>query len=123
MDLRRELEAAIRTESGASAFVVSGIGSLADATLRFAGADSETLVQGAFEILSLAGTITQDGAHMHMAIADSCGRVLGGHVCYGNIVRTTAEALLAQVDDWNLSREFDVDTGFKELVVRRRRER
>jgi predicted DNA-binding protein with PD1-like motif len=114
-DLRRSLE-----EVGlGSAFVVSGIGSLIDVQLRFAGAEHATSLAGDFEIISLAGALTPDGAHLHMAVADAAGRVLGGHLVYGNVVRTTAEILLAATPDWNLSREFDAATGYAELVVRR----
>jgi predicted DNA-binding protein with PD1-like motif len=101
-----------------SAFVICGIGSLSDAKLRLAGAESETLVQGDVEILSISGTITPDGAHLHMAVANATGQVIGGHVCYGNTVRTTAEVLLAELQEWRLAREHDPGTGFKELMVR-----
>jgi uncharacterized protein len=116
-DLRRSLEDAARQDGHASAFVVSGIGSLSGATLRFAGADEESRLAGMFEIVSLSGTISADGAHLHMTIADADGRVVGGHVCYGNEIRTTAEVLLARLEDWRLSRAFDVETGYQELVV------
>ena len=117
-DLRRSLEAAVCASGETSAFVVSGIGSLSNARLRFAGAESETSLAGMFEIVSLSGTLTQNGAHLHMAIADEHGHVGGGHVCYGNIVRTTAEVLLAQLTEWTLAREQDTNTGFNELVIR-----
>jgi predicted DNA-binding protein with PD1-like motif len=90
-DLRQSLEASASANGATSAFVVAGIGSLSNARLRFAGAESETSLAGMFEILCLSGTLTQSGAHLHMAIADEQGRVVGGHVCYGNAVRTTAE--------------------------------
>lgn len=114
-DLRRSLEAV----GMAHGFVVSGIGSLTDVQLRFAGAAQATLLAGDFEILSIAGALTADGAHLHMAVSDSAGRVYGGHVTYGNVVRTTAEILLAATPGWQLSREFDAATGYAELVVRR----
>ena len=82
-----------------------------------AGDDSETRLTGLFEIVCLSGTITPDGAHLHMAISDSSGRVVGGHVCYGNAIRTTAEVLWASLTDWKLTREPDATTGFRELVV------
>lgn len=66
----------------------------------------------------MSGTLTRDGAHLHMAVADEQGRVLGGHVCYGNTVRTTAEVLLAGLSEWSLTREHDTGTGYRELVVR-----
>jgi len=121
-DLRSSLEAA-SAASGMSAFVVSGIGSLLDAKLRFAGAEAQTLVPGEVEILNLSGTLTPDGAHLHMAVSDMNGRVVGGHVCHGNIVRTTAEVLLVHLSEWSLARELDPSTGYKELVVRENNKR
>lgn len=118
VDLRQSLEAALSADGETSAFVVSGIGSLSKAQLRFAGEVSETSLTGMFEILCLSGTLTPDGAHLHMAIADRHGRVVGGHVCRGNTVRTTAEVLLACPQEWMLTRELDANTGFKELIVR-----
>ena len=119
-DLRSALEAAADAAGGISAFVVCGIGSLSDARMRFAGALSETLVRGEVEIVSLSGTLTPDGAHLHMTVAGADGGVVGGHVCCGNIVRTTAEVLLVPLAEWSLAREHDPNTGYKELVVRSR---
>ena len=92
-DLRRALEAQAPALGG-SAMVVAGIGSLTDARLRFAGAESLVTLPGLFEIISLSGTLSRDGAHLHMSVAGADGRVFGGHVPYGNTVRTTAEVLL-----------------------------
>ena len=119
VDLRRALEEAAAKETTGSAFVVAGIGSLVEARLRFAGEAAESTVAGPLEILSISGTLSTSGAHLHMAVADAAGRVHGGHVGYGNAVRTTAEILLALLPDWSLSREPDAATGFNELVVRR----
>ena len=116
-DLRRTLEDIARREGGSSSFVVAGIGSLGGATLRLAGQDTPTVLAGDVEILCLSGTIGPDGAHLHMAVADAGGRVWGGHVCHGNVVRTTAEVLLAPLPDWTLGRAPDPGTGFAELVV------
>jgi predicted DNA-binding protein with PD1-like motif len=118
-DLRKSLEALVPATLAGGVFVISGIGSLGDARLRFANADGEVTLEGPFEILMLAGTVTPDGAHLHMAVADPFGRVHGGHVAYGNIVRTTAEVLLSRVPGWQLTRELDPETGFKELRVQR----
>jgi predicted DNA-binding protein with PD1-like motif len=117
-DLRRALEALCTGSSPVSAFVVAGIGSLTNPRIRYAGVDAETVLEGAFEILSLCGTLTADGTHLHMALSDGQGRVVGGHVCYGNEIRTTAEILLALTTGWRLSREFDASTGYRELSVR-----
>jgi predicted DNA-binding protein with PD1-like motif len=120
-DLRASLEDAVSSRSYAAAFVVSGIGSLRDARLRLAGAREPELIRGDLEILTLAGTVASNGSHLHMSVADSGGRVMGGHVAHGCTVRTTAEVLLLLLPDWSLAREPDPATGFAELVVRRRR--
>ncbi|XHS80502.1 PPC domain-containing DNA-binding protein [Burkholderiaceae bacterium UC74_6] len=117
VDLRGGLAAALAEAGGGScsAFVLSGIGSLSRVALRLAGANETLQLDGELEILSLAGTLGPDGAHLHMSIADASGRVLGGHVGPGCIVRTTAEVLLAVLDDWELRRTPDPATGFLEL--------
>jgi predicted DNA-binding protein with PD1-like motif len=118
-DLRAALEA--RLAGHAAAFVLQGIGSLSVAQLRLAGAEQATELRGDLEILTLAGSLAPDGAHLHMSISDAQGRVLGGHVAAGCIVRTTAEILLAMLPDHEFSREPDLaGSGFRELVVRAR---
>lgn len=115
-DLRGALEDAAASRAGG--FVLSGIGSLAGCRLRVAGDPTETVFDGPFEIVSLAGTLTPDGAHLHASVADAQGRVIGGHLTYGNTVRTTAEVLLAFVEGWSMGRTPDPRTGHAELVVR-----
>jgi predicted DNA-binding protein with PD1-like motif len=116
-DLRAALEAALGSHT--AAFVLQGIGSLSVAQLRYAGIDQPTALRGDLEILTLAGSLAPDGAHLHMSVADAQGHVVGGHVAPGCIVRTTAEILLAILPDHAFSRETDIDgSGFRELVVR-----
>jgi len=116
-DLRAAIEAALGTHR--AAFVVQGIGSLSVAQLRYAGVDALTELRGDLEILTLAGSIAPGGAHLHMTVSDAQGRVVGGHVAYGCIVRTTAELLLAVLPDHAFSREMDsAGSGFNELVIR-----
>ena len=119
-DLRRVLEEKLVTTGGEGAFVLAGIGSLSEARLRLAGAAEPRPLRGDFEILTLSGTVSLDGAHLHMSVADATGAVLGGHVSYGCLVRTTAEVLLALLPDWSLRREPDSRSGYDELVVRHR---
>ncbi|AMO99332.1 hypothetical protein CAter282_1446 [Collimonas arenae] len=88
--------------------------------MRFAGATQSTELCGDIEILTLAGSLSPDGAHLHISVADAQGRVSGGHVARGCIVRTTAELLLALLPEHRFSREPDAVSGFSELVVRAR---
>jgi predicted DNA-binding protein with PD1-like motif len=115
-DLRGAIEAALRHHT--AAFVVQGIGSLSVAQLRYAGVDQATELRGDLEMLTLAGSVAPDGAHLHMSVSDAQSRVFGGHVAMGCIVRTTAEILIAVLPDHAFSRALDMDgSGFRELVV------
>ncbi|NUZ05540.1 PPC domain-containing DNA-binding protein [Piscinibacter koreensis] len=119
-DLRRALEAALAADGASAAFVVAGIGSLADAPLRLAGAGEARVIAGASELLTLSGSVGADASHLHATLADATGRVWGGHVGYGCRVRTTAEILLARLSEWQFSRTFDPRTGFAELEIARK---
>lgn len=118
-DVRRALESVLAEHGVSAAFVLQGIGSLSVAQLRFAGAQQATEFRGDLEILTLAGSLSPDGVHLHMAVADAEGHMLGGHVAAGCIVRTTAEVLLALLPEHSFAREPDAVSGFNELVVRR----
>lgn len=121
-DLKQALQALVDEPAwAAGAFVVAGIGSLHDARLRLAAAEAATEITGPCELLSLQGTLSVDGVHLHLAVADAQGRVWGGHLLDGNRIRTTAELLLAPMTAWQLGRAPDSATGYAELVVQPRR--
>ncbi|MGW8393428.1 PPC domain-containing DNA-binding protein [Pseudoduganella sp. HUAS MS19] len=117
-DLRGVVEQALRDTGAAAAYLVQGIGSLSVAQVRYAGLAQPTELLGELEILTVAGTVAPDGAHLHMMLSDARGRVLGGHVGHGCIVRTTAELLLVLLPAYQFSREHDPLTGFAELAIR-----
>ena len=117
-DLRRTIQGVLLERDVNAAFVTGGIGSLSQARLWFAGRDEPEALDCNLEILTLAGSISPDGAHLHMSIADGNGRVIGGHVAYDCIVRTTVEVLIVLLPAWSFSREPDPGTGYRELVIR-----
>ena len=115
VDLRRELERLGNEHLPTGAFVLAGIGSLVDPRLRFAGREDESALVGPYELVTLSGTLTPQGAHLHASLSAEDGQVLGGHITYGNVVRTTAEVLLVELAAWSLTRVHDTSTGFLEL--------
>jgi len=119
-DLRQALRAVLDEHGVEAAFVVSGIGSLSAASLRLAGAEEAIRLDGALEILTLAGTVSVDGVHLHASVADARGQVTGGHVAPGCTVRTTAEVLVALLPAWRFERQADTLTGYAELSILRR---
>ena len=122
-DLRQALESWMGEQEEQAGCVISAIGSLSVAELRFAGAAAATTIRGDLEILSLSGTLSADGAHLHIAVANSKGAVIGGHLCAGSQVRTTAELVIGLLPEWQFRRERDPATGYAELAIKAQPER
>jgi Predicted DNA-binding protein with PD1-like DNA-binding motif len=116
-DLRQALEAWMGQQEEQAGCVISAVGSLSVAQLRLAGAAEATAFQGDLEILSLAGTLSPDRAHLHIALADNSGTVIGGHLCAGSLVRTTAELVVGVLPEWRFRRVLDPATGYAELRI------
>jgi predicted DNA-binding protein with PD1-like motif len=116
-DLRRQLEHILEKAGLTAAFVLAGIGSLHTANLRLAGVDAPMTIEGDTEVLTLSGSLSANGGHLHASVSDAEGRVWGGHVGYGCIVRTTAEILVALLPTWRFEREPDPGTGWNELTM------
>ena len=117
VDLRLALEAWMGEQPEQTGCVLSAVGSLSLAQLRLAGATEAMAIHGELEILSLSGTLSPDGAHLHIAVADSQGAAIGGHLCAGSLVRTTAELVIGLLPDWRFNRELDPATGHPELRI------
>lgn len=111
-----------------SAFVMSAVGSLQTVSLRMANAGkkvdgTESLKNEVkdwnerLEIVSLVGTFSVNGKHLHMSISDKIGNVYGGHLMSGKIF-TTLELVLGTIGGVSFCREPDESTGFDELVIR-----
>jgi predicted DNA-binding protein with PD1-like motif len=100
--------------------ILSAVGSLNEAYLRFANNKEGSRMKGPFEVVSLSGTIGMEGSHLHMALADGKGITLGGHLLEGNKVFTTLEIVLAEYPDLNFKRTLDVTYGYKELDVQKK---
>lgn len=116
-DLKKELAAFCQANKLQASTMVSGVGSLKVAEMRLADEKQKVVLQGPFEIVSLTGTLGCEGLHLHIAIADREGKVLGGHLLDGCLIHTTAELVLLENTEMMFKREHDPATGFKELVI------
>ena len=88
--------------------------------LRFANQSEGSQSQGHFEIVSLTGTLSINGSHLHMSVSDSTGRTFGGHLLEGNLVYTTAEIVIGTSHELLFTREYDGTTEWKELQIKKR---
>lgn len=116
-DLKRELLAVAQARGWQAAAVLTCVGSLSAYCLRFADRREGVTRVGAFEIVSLVGTLSATAAHLHIGLADADGTIVGGHILDGCIVRTTAELVVAELPALAFRREPDAATGYDELTV------
>ncbi len=116
-DLKQSLQSFAIQQNIQAGFILSGIGSLQQAKIRFANQENSTILSEKFEIITLNGTIAKNGLHLHIAIANQQGKTLGGHVDNGCIIYTTAEIVIGATEDFRFQRIFDEQTGYQELEI------
>jgi predicted DNA-binding protein with PD1-like motif len=100
-----------------AAAVVSAVGSLSTAMLRFGGKRESTRIDGDLEVCSLSGTLSRHGMHLHLSVADRDGHMTGGHASNGCIVRTTLEIVVQEIGGVRYLRKHDERTGYDELFA------
>lgn len=116
-DLRKELLRFTEQHQMRAAMVLTCVGSLTTTNLRLANQEGPTEYKGHFEIVSLVGTLSINGSHLHLSVSDSTGRTIGGHLLDGNRVYTTAELVIGEMPELDFRRETDATFGYKELTV------
>jgi predicted DNA-binding protein with PD1-like motif len=102
-DLKAELERLTRERAIAAGFVLTAVGSLSRARLRMPTGPGEPDLfrtwEEPLELVSLAGTLSPDGLHLHAVLSRADGACGGGHLVVGCEVRTTAELVIGEADD------------------------
>ena len=115
---------AMEASDCSSAFVLSAVGSVDFIRLRMANANRSNEEANdikewrkRFEIVSLVGTFSNSGKHLHMSLSDAEGNVVGGHLVSGRVF-TTVELVIGTIKNVSFDREFDALTGYRELAVK-----
>ena len=116
-DLFDEIEAVVAQKNIEAGCVLSAVGSLTHATLRLANREQNSQFEGHFEIVSMTGTVSIYGSHLHISISGGEGKTIGGHLESGCKIYTTAEMVIVLIEDVVYKRESAEDSGYDELVV------
>ena len=116
MDLKKEIET-YAINNKVSGIILCSVGCLSKLTIRLADGKSILEKEGRFEIVSVTGTLSEDGVHIHISVSDENGNTIGGHLKDGCIVNTTAEVVLNVFENIKFKREYDEKTGYNELVI------
>lgn len=118
-DLKAGIEKVVTENKINAGWVASCVGSLTDYAIRFANQPEASTGSGHFEIVSLTGTGSVNGSHLHISISDSTGSTIGGHLMPGCKIYTTAEIVLQSTDAFTFTREKDGSTPWAELQVKK----
>lgn len=116
-DLKKEIEDYTIKNNIKAGVIVSGVGCLYKAVIRDASGVNCTELNQKLEIVSITGTLSIDGCHIHISVSDENLKVYGGHLKDDCLVNTTAEIVILELESFNFLREMDNQTGYKELVI------
>lgn len=117
-DLLAEIEALVHGCKMRAGVIFSAVGSLKQANIRFADQNDATKIKGPFEIVSITGTVCDTSSHIHVALSDSTGKTIGGHLKYDCIVHTTVELVIQDLSsEWTFDRKQCELSGYSELVA------
>jgi uncharacterized protein len=116
-DLKQEIQKLVTEKQVKAGWISTCVGSLTGYAIRFANQPGSSTDTGHFEIVSLVGTVSVNGSHIHISISDSTGKTIGGHLMDGCKVYTTAEIVIQASSDFEFKREKDGSTSWEELRV------
>ena len=118
-DVKQEIDTLVAGKGIKAGYIATAVGSLTHYNVRFANRDNGDSATGHFEVVSLVGTVSVHGSHLHISVADGDGKMIGGHLQDGNKVYTTLEMVVVETKDLVFARENDGSTPWKELVIRK----
>lgn len=116
-DLFESIQRYVDAHHIAAGVVLSAVGCLYRWEVRDAsGVDIRSGTEDV-EIVSLMGTVSENGSHLHASFARRDLSVFGGHLRPGCRVNTTAEIVLLALPDVTFTRAMDAQTGYDELEI------
>jgi predicted DNA-binding protein with PD1-like motif/glutaredoxin len=96
-DLRLSLEA-LAQRDGISGFVLGVVGNLTKASFQCPGQAEPTVLEGDLEVITLNGTFSPEGVHLHLSLSDGACQVWGGHLEPGTIVQKGVDLLIGVLE-------------------------
>lgn len=98
--------------------VLSGVGCVTKGRVRDASGVTIVDIDEPMEIVSLMGTVSEKGCHLHISFSKEDLSVVGGHLVEGCIINTTCELVIGELEDCAYDVEFDEETGYDELIIK-----
>jgi len=96
-DLRLSLEE-LAQRDGIGGFVLGVVGNLTKASFQCPGQAEPTVLEGDLEVITLNGTFSPEGVHLHLSLSDGACQVWGGHLEPGTIVQKGVDLLIGVLE-------------------------
>ena len=96
-DLRLSLEE-LAQQDGISGFVLGVVGNLTKASFQCPGQAEPTVLEGDLEVITLNGTFSPEGVHLHLSLSDGACQVWGGHLEPGTIVQKGVDLVIGVLE-------------------------
>ena len=96
-DLRLSLEE-LAQRDGISGFVLGVVGNLTKASFQCPGQAEPTVLEGDLAVITLNGTFSPEGVHLHLSLSDGACQVWGGHLEPGTIVQKGVDLLIGVLE-------------------------
>lgn len=100
-----------------AAYIAAGVGTLGNLAFRKGYTRHSVTFNGMYEMVSMEGTLSKGGSHLHASFSTEDYSVIGGHMVQGCIVKTTAEIVIIELESYTLTRSKDNLTGYKGLQI------
>jgi predicted DNA-binding protein with PD1-like motif len=116
-DLNERIQEFVVQKNINAGWISTCVGSLTQYNIRFANQPEGSSDISHYEIVSLTGTISVSGSHLHISVSDSTGKTIGGHLLKGCKIYTTEEIVILSSSTFQFNREKDGTTPWDELQI------
>ena len=84
-DLKLSIEKYVEEKNIRAGVIISCVGCLYKSVIRNAGGKESVQLDKDVEIVSITGTLSQDGCHIHVSLSDEELKTYGGHLKGGEL--------------------------------------
>ena len=74
------------------------VGNLSRAAFQCPGQPQPTVLEGDLEVITLNGTLSPEGVHLHLSLSDGACQVWGGHLEPGTLVQKGVDLLVGVLE-------------------------
>lgn len=115
-DLKVELDRLAKRRSLKGSHILTCTGSLAKVVLRYSSQSRPLTLQGHFEVVSLAGSLSTVDSHYRLIIDDGERKSSEAQLLEGSIVHTSMKIVIGGIGSINFSLRCSPQKNIKEMI-------